>query len=159
MFRIPVPDFDERAFREALINALAHRDYSSLGAIHVQLTDEGVLIASPGGFIEGISLENILTAPPRSRNPRLADALKRIGLAERTGRGIDRIFQGMLRYGRPAPSYRQTGSFSVQVILPRAPADKAFLHLILEAEQRLGGPSVGRAITHPQPDSPGAQDE
>ena len=43
-------------------------------------------ISSPGGFIEGVNLKNLLTVEPHGRNPVLADALKRIGLAEKTGR-------------------------------------------------------------------------
>ncbi|MEZ4731590.1 MAG: putative DNA binding domain-containing protein [Caldilineaceae bacterium] len=91
LFRVPIPNHDRRAFREALVNALVHRDYARLGAVHVRLDDDGLTISNPGGFIEGITLDNLLVAPPRSRNPLLADIVKRIGLAERTGRGIDRI--------------------------------------------------------------------
>ena len=92
LFRVPIQDYDRRAFREGLINALVHRDYSRLGTVHVRLDDDGFTLSSPGGFVEGITLENLLVAPPRSRNPLLADIVKRIGLAERTGRGIDRIY-------------------------------------------------------------------
>lgn len=51
-----------------------------------------MIISNPGGFVEGITVDNLLTAEPYGRNPSLSDALKRIGLAERTGRGIDRIW-------------------------------------------------------------------
>jgi ATP-dependent DNA helicase RecG len=100
LFRVPVPNFERRAFREAFVNALVHRDYSRLGAVHVRLDDSGMTISSPGGFVEGVSLQNLLVTEPRPRNPLLADIAKRIGMAERTGRGIDRIFEGVLRYGR-----------------------------------------------------------
>ncbi len=93
LFRVPIPNFDRRAFREAFVNALVHRDYSALGAVHVKLDDDGLSISNPGGFVEGVNLDNLLVADPRSRNPLLADIIKRIGLAERTGRGIDRILQ------------------------------------------------------------------
>ena len=144
MFRVPVPDYDERAFREALVNALTHRDYMLLGAVHVQMTDEGILISNPGGFIEGVTVENLLYTSPRSRNPRLADALKRVGLAERTGRGVDRIYQGMLRYGRPEPDYSASTTVSVTVTLQRARADTAFFRLILDAETADWWPNAGR---------------
>ena len=90
LFRVPIPNFDRRAFREAFVNALVHRDYSKLGAVHVKMDDDGLSISSPGGFVEGVTLKNLLTVSPQSRNPLLADIIKRIGLAERTGRGIDR---------------------------------------------------------------------
>ncbi|HEK9100548.1 hypothetical protein KFD70_15325 [Bacillus pfraonensis] len=57
-------------------------------------------ISSPGGFIEGINLNNLLTVELHGRNQALADALKKIGLAKRTEHGIDRIFEGFIMYGR-----------------------------------------------------------
>ena len=138
LFRVPIPTFDRRAFREAFINALVHRDYARLGAVHVRLDDDGLTISNPGGFIEGISLQNLLVAQPRSRNPLLADIVKRIGLAERTGRGIDRIYEGMLRYGRPAPDYGMSDAASVVLTLPRSDADVEFLQMILRHEEQTG---------------------
>lgn len=138
LFRVPIPNYDRRAFREAFINALVHRDYSRLGAVHVRLDDEGLTLSSPGGFVEGITLRNLLVAAPRSRNPLLADIVKRIGLAERTGRGIDRIYEGMLRYGRPAPDYGMSDATSVVVVLPKADADTGFLEMILRHEEQTG---------------------
>lgn len=139
-FRVPIPNFERRAFREGFINALVHRDYARLGAVHVRLDDDGVAITNPGGFVEGVTLQNLLVAPPRSRNPLLADIVKRIGLAERTGRGIDRIFEGMLRYGRPAPDYSMSDASSVVLLMSRADADIAFLEMILSYEERTGAP-------------------
>jgi ATP-dependent DNA helicase RecG len=87
LFRVAVPKLDQRAFREAIANAVTHRDYSLRGAVHVRLTGAELVISNPGGFVEGVTLDNLLTTEPRPRNPALADALKRIGLVERTGRG------------------------------------------------------------------------
>ncbi|MFH1922872.1 MAG: ATP-binding protein [Planctomycetota bacterium] len=138
LFRVPIPNYDRRAFREALINALVHRDYARLGAVHVRLDDDGMTLSSPGGFVEGITLHNLLVAAPRSRNPLLADIVKRIGLAERTGRGIDRIYEGMLRYGRPAPDFTMSDASSVVLVLPKSDADTGFLEMILDHEGRTG---------------------
>jgi len=138
LFRVPVPNFDRRAFREAFVNALVHRDFSALGAVHVKLDDDGLTISNPGGFIEGVNLDNLLVASPRSRNPQLADIIKRIGLAERTGRGIDRIYEGMLRYGRPAPDYSMSNAYTVSVFLSNAAADLDFLRMVVEQEDKLG---------------------
>jgi ATP-dependent DNA helicase RecG len=117
---------------------LVHRDYARLGAVHVKLDDDGLTISSPGGFVEGVTLQNLLVVPPRSRNPLLADVVKRIGLAERTGRGIDRIYEGMLRYGRPAPDYSMSDASSVVLLMARADADIAFLEMLLSYEKRTG---------------------
>ena len=97
MARIPVPLFSVDGFREALVNAFCHRNYSILGTVSVQVAvGQGLTVSSPGGFIDGVSLQNLLTVQPHGRNPALADILKRTGLAEKTGRGIDRIFEGAI---------------------------------------------------------------
>ena len=138
LFRITIPDYDPRAFREALVNAFCHRDYSVLGRVLVQINDEGMTISNPGGFIEGIRVDNLLDAEPHGRNPALADAMKRIGLAERTGRGIDRIFEGSLLYGRLLPDYSSSTQSSVKLFIPKGPTDKAFICMVSEEQQRLG---------------------
>lgn len=139
LFRVPVPDYDERAFREALVNALTHRDYTRLGAVHVRMQPDSIVISNPGGFVEGVGLHNLLVVEPRPRNPALADAVKRIGLAERTGRGVDLIYEGLLRYGRPAPDYSRSDPHGVGVELAGGPADLGLLRVILEEEKRLDG--------------------
>lgn len=138
MFRVPIPNYDRRAFREALVNALVHRDYARLGATHIRLSDDGLVISNPGGFVEGVNLQNILVTEPRPRNPLLADIAKRIGLAERTGRGIDRIFMGMLRYGRPAPDFSRSDTTSVVLQLCSSEGDMDFLEIVLREEERTG---------------------
>ena len=110
LFRTPAPEFDRRALREALVNAFGHRDYSAMGRVRVLIDDEGLTISNPGGFVEGINIRNLLTAEPRGRNECLMGALKRVGLAERTGRGIDRIYEGSLAFGTtlgvPQPQFK-----------------------------------------------------
>ena len=138
LFRISVFDFDKRAFREALINAFCHRDYTMLGRVRVLLDDDGLTISNPGGFVEGVTMDNLLTAEPHGRNPALADALKRIGLAERTGRGIDRIFEGSLLYGKALPDYSETTQTTVKLFIPRSLPDKTFTIMISEEQKKLG---------------------
>jgi len=122
-FRISVPEFDNRAFREGLVNAFSHRDYSVMQEIRIQIDGDGLSISSPGGFIEGISVDNLLTTEPRSRNAVLSDALKRIGLAEKTGRGVDRILEGSLVFGKRLPIYTASDATNVKLILPRSEPD------------------------------------
>jgi ATP-dependent DNA helicase RecG len=136
LFRVPVPRLDHRAFREAIANAITHRDYALRGAVHIRLSGDTLTISNPGGFVEGVTLNNLLTTEPRPRNPALADALKRIGLVERTGRGVDLIYRGLLRYGRHVPDFSQSDSHSVVLSLSLAAADEAFLKVILEEEAR-----------------------
>ena len=136
LFRVPVPNYDRNALREAFINALVHRDFSMLGFVQIKLDDDGLTVSSPGGFINGVTLENLLVTPPRSRNPLLADVIKRIGLAERTGRGIDRIYEGMLRYGRPAPDYSLSTDVAVTVFLSNAEPDLSFMKMLIDQEDK-----------------------
>lgn len=140
MLRVPIPEFDHRAFREALVNAFSHRDYSILQMTRVIIDEEGMTISNPGAFISGVNLKNLITADPHGRNPNLADALKRIGLAERTGRGIDRIFEGSIIYGRPLPDYSLSDETSVKVFIPRALPDLQFCKMLKEEQLRLGQP-------------------
>ncbi len=139
LFRVSIPNYDRRAFREAFVNALVHRDYSRLGAVHVKIDTEGLSISNPGGFVEGVTLKNLLVVPPHPRNSLLADIVKRIGLAERTGRGIDRIFEGLLRYGRTAPDYSASDSFNVIVKMSDEDANLEFLSMILQKENQMNG--------------------
>lgn len=138
MFRITIPAYDPRAFREALVNSFCHRDYSLLGRVRVAIQDDGMTISNPGGFVEGINANNLLDAEPHGRNPALADAMKRIGLAERTGRGIDRIYEGSLLYGRQLPDYSQSNTSGVRLLIPKGPVDKAFIQMVSEEQKRLG---------------------
>ena len=138
LFRIPIPEFSEAAFREGLVNAFCHRDYSILQMVRLAIEDEGLTISSPGGFVEGVNLHNLLTVEPHGRNQALADALKRIGLAERTGRGIDRIFEGSIVYGRPLPDYSESTKTCVKLFIQRAEPDMAFTRMISDEENRMG---------------------
>ncbi len=98
----------ERAFREALVNAVMHRDYrQTWGRIVVQAIGDppAVLkVRSPGGFPFGVQPDRLLTTPSRPRNPALAHALHVLGLAEREGVGIDAIFLQMLQNGHAEPA-------------------------------------------------------
>jgi ATP-dependent DNA helicase RecG len=135
MLRLGVPDYSPAAFREAVANALIHRDYTRLGAVHVQWHDDRMEISNPGGFPEGVRLDNLLVTQPRPRNPLLADAFKRAGVVERTARGIDTIFFEQLRNGRPAPSYARSNETGVMLVLPGGRANLAFARLVAEESQ------------------------
>lgn len=160
LIRVPVPEFSERAFREALVNAFVHRDYSVYGVVSVCVTDEGISITSPGGFVRGVSLGNLLTVEPRGRNPLLASIFKRIGLAEKTGRGIDRIFEGSALYGRPWPDYSESTEAFVRVRIPRANPDIAFFQRVVEYKKRFSrSPStVALLVMSALEDRPGMTD-
>jgi len=139
LFRIGISRVDVDALREAINNALVHRDYARRGPVRVCWQDIDLIISNPGGFVEGVTIENLLTTEPRPRNPALADAFKRLGLVDRTGRGVDLIFSGMLRFGRPEPDYSQSIPDLVKLSISTAAADLAFVRMVLQEEARQKG--------------------
>ncbi len=115
--QLEIPTISWEVAREAVLNAVAHRDYFLSQGIIVALHRDKVEITSPGGFLGGISPANILRHPPVHRNELLARSLRELGLANRAGLGVDRIFEGLLRGGARPPTYRADEA-SVSVSLP-----------------------------------------
>lgn len=140
LFRIGIARVDVNALREAINNALVHRDYARRGPVRICWQTHDLIISNPGGFVEGVGLNNLLTTEPRPRNPALADAFKRLGLVDRTGRGVDLIYSGMLRFGRPAPDYAQSMPDMVKLSISTEPADLAFVRMVLQEEARQNSP-------------------
>jgi ATP-dependent DNA helicase RecG len=137
--RIAVPLVPPVAVREAIANALVHRDYTRMGPVLVQLTDEALVISNPGGFPQGVRLDNLLdSSQPRSRI--LADAFKRAGMVERTGRGINRMYEATLRVGREAPDFTRSTDEKVTAAFATSTPDLALVRFILEREQASGSP-------------------
>lgn len=139
MFRLPVPEYGRIAFREAILNALLHRDYAQMGTVFVQLHHDHMLITNPGGLPEGVTLQNILIHEPKPRNPRIYDAAKRIGLVEKTGRGVDKIFHDQIRLGRPAPEYSRSDASGVRVVMRGGKANLEFARFVYE-QDKAGSP-------------------
>ncbi|OZG65250.1 DNA-binding protein [Bifidobacterium eulemuris] len=133
-----IMDYNRDALREAMLNALCHRDYSMLAPVHIQLDEIGLTISSPGGFMRGIDASNLLTVTPTPRNRALTDALKRCGYVERTGRGVDRIYAGSAATGRPFPDYSQSTNERVVVFLRKSTPDARFMDMLDQAQQRRG---------------------
>src|SRR5665647_1854932 len=133
-------DLDPReAVREVVANALVHRDYTRLGSVQVQLTDESLTVSNPGGFPEGITLDNFLRES-RPRSPLLAEAFARAGLVERTGRGINRMFESTLRIGRDAPDLSRSSDAGVTVVFGLGNADVDLARYVMERERSTGRP-------------------
>lgn len=95
--REEMPEYVERSYHEALINAIAHRDYLVNGSeVHIDIFDDRLEIYSPGGMMDGTLIQNIdpFTVPSKRRNPALADILERLGYMERKGSGFKKIING-----------------------------------------------------------------
>lgn len=92
--REEMPEYVERSYHEALINALVHRDYLVNGSeVHIDIFDDRMEIYSPGGMPDGsvIQERDPLTVPSTRRNPVIADVFGRLGLMERKGSGFGKI--------------------------------------------------------------------
>ena len=107
------------AVREALVNAVCHRDYRVRGRrIEVRLHPDRLEVASPGGLPGFITLDN-LVEEHYSRNPRLVAGLFQWGFVEELGLGIDRMIEEMVADGRPPPAFLAT-PYSFKVTLAAA---------------------------------------
>jgi ATP-dependent DNA helicase RecG len=115
-----VPD---RAVREALINALMHRDYRQVGPVDVEFVDTQIVITSPGGFPSGIDEGNLLSERSHPRNAALANVFRSLRLAEQEGVGIDRMFRDMANVGHALPSIADRGGRVRCVLTGGAPSE------------------------------------
>ncbi len=123
--------FDEKSCREAVNNAVAHRDYSIGGrSILIQSSPESFTVVSPGGFLSGITEDNVLTASPRWRNRLVAEALERTNFVERSGQGIDNIFEASIRQGKGLPNFHGTTNDTVQINVPAKVQDAEFIKFL-----------------------------
>lgn len=101
--QIEVADFPEIAVREALSNAVIHRDYRTGQPVNIEHSPSAFVVISPGPLVGSVTSQNILTHASMPRNPVLARAARILRLAEETGRGIDRMFREMIRAGQDLP--------------------------------------------------------
>lgn len=109
-------EYPREVLREAIINALAHRDYGLIGAtVDITVWDDRIEITSPGPLPGHITVDNIRTEHC-SRNIRIMGVLKIMGLVEEYGEGVDRMFRGMEARLLEPPYFNPTPS-SVTVML------------------------------------------
>lgn len=138
LYRKKVPEFDEDAVLEAVVNAFTHRDYLRPGHIQVLIADEGMSVTNPGRLPEGVDGANILESPPLSPNPQLSRALRRIGLKGSAKRGVDRIYEGSLQYGSPLPEYYAPNGQTAGLFLPRIRPDRDVISLVTSYRGEFG---------------------
>lgn len=122
--REEMPEYVERSYHEALVNAIAHRDYLIYGSeVHIDIFDNRMEIYSPGGMPDGsvIQERDPLMVPSTRRNPVLADIFNRLGYMERKGSGFGKIIGGyefQINYDESKkPSFR-SDRYQFTVIMP-----------------------------------------
>jgi len=117
------PDIPEILLREAIVNALLHRDYNLSGTIcHLIVDPDTMTIRSPGVPPPPITMEQLqsFTAPRRSRNPRLHVVLSKMGLAEERNWGMKSMKEGFQKLGLPLPRYSRTNEPYLDLIFFRS---------------------------------------
>jgi ATP-dependent DNA helicase RecG len=107
--RLRIPAFPIEAVREAVLNAVTHRDYLDPNEVLVRHEAHELIVTSPGDFIGGVTPQNILRHEPVSRNRLLAEILQKLRLVERAGVGRRRIFETVLRFGKRPPVFESDG--------------------------------------------------
>ncbi|HVN70632.1 MAG TPA: ATP-binding protein, partial [Desulfomonilia bacterium] len=143
LFRVDLPTFDEVPVREAVLNALAHRDYRLGGSVFIRQYAHRLEVVSPGGFPVGITPDNILDQQ-NPRNRRLAEALAKCGLIERSGQGMNLIFESAIRQGKPLPSFSGTSQHEVRLTLEGTVKSPAFVRFM----ERLGDQALRSFSTY-----------
>ena len=108
--------FNERATREAILNAVSHRNYQMPGSIFVTQYLNRLVISSPGGFLPGVTPENCHNRQA-ARNRRIAEILAKCGLVERAGQGMDFIYATGIREGKGLPLWDGTDDYEVRMTL------------------------------------------
>ncbi|MDA0159273.1 putative DNA binding domain-containing protein [Solirubrobacter ginsenosidimutans] len=101
--QLPIEDFPNLAVREALTNAVVHRDYHTGAPVTISHSPQLFEISSPGPLVAGVTPANILTHDSKPRNALLTKAARVLGLAEEVGAGIDRMYREMIFAGNDLP--------------------------------------------------------
>lgn len=124
-----IPAYDERVVREAILNAVSHRDYRLSGSIFIRQYPKRLEIVSPGGFPPGINERNILDkqAP---RNRRIAEVLVKCGFVERSGQGVNLMFEHCIRESKPRPDFAGTDEYQVFLTLRGEVQNPLFLRFL-----------------------------
>ncbi len=139
LFVWDIKTFNEKVVREAILNAVSHRDYRLSGSVFIRQYPKRIEIVSPGGFPPGITPENILLRQS-PRNRRIAEAFARCGLVERSGQGADRMFEESIKESKPRPDFTGTDDYQVSLSLAGEVQNPRFLTFLQHVTQEGLGP-------------------
>lgn len=129
LFVTPISTFNERPVREAILNAVSHRNYQLAGSVFVRQYPRRLEIDSPGGLPLGITVENILDRQ-NPRNRRVAEILTKCGLVERSGQGMNLIYEELIKQSKPTPDFTRTDHHQVGLTLHGTVQDPAFVRFV-----------------------------
>lgn len=143
LFVLDIRTFAERSVREAILNAVSHRSYQLGGSVFIRQYPRRLEVVSPGGFPTGIGLENVLDRQS-PRNRRIVDIFSRCGLVERSGQGVNLMFEECIREGKPVPDFAGTDQYQVAVTLHGTVQDPHFVRYL----ERIGKERLAMFTTH-----------
>ena len=145
LFHYEIKDFPTEVYREAILNALLHRDYTKGESVFIKHYKNRMEISNPGGFIGGITPQNILRQDSKPRNKHLAEILRKTGLIEKAGMGVKRMFYIQLSSGKEPPVY-EADEHNVRVVLRNGAIDEAFVRFVKEMERKGKEPGLDEML-------------
>ena len=128
-FVFDIPTFNERVVREAILNAVSHRNYQLAGSVFLRQYPDRLVLESPGGLPNGISLDNILDRQV-PRNRRIAEILGLCGLVERSGQGMNIMYETSVMEAKQLPDFTGTDNDLVKLTLNGLVLDKKMLSVV-----------------------------
>lgn len=129
LYRKDIYEIPIVAIREALVNAIIHRDYINQGRdIKVGIYDDIVNIVSPGSLPNSITIEDVFNGRSEARNRVIANVFKELGLIEQWGSGINRIINSCTNIGLEKPKIEEKNDFfDIELIRPKVTTDGILL--------------------------------
>ena len=129
LFVFDIFTFNERVVRETLLNAVSHRNYQLSGSVFMRQYRDRLVVESPGGLPEGVTLTNILDRQS-PRNRRIAEIFALCGLVERSGQGMNLIYELSIKEAKSLPDFKGTDDHLVRITLDGLVLDKKLLLLL-----------------------------
>jgi len=136
-------DLNEEVIREAVLNAISHRDYTITSEVVIKQYPNKITINNPGGFPKGVTIDNILTVSSTPRSRLMTEILEKTGLVERSGQGVDKIYAITLSEGKADPDYTSSDMFQVSLTLRTEIIDRAFHVFINQYQSSDKEPKLG----------------
>jgi ATP-dependent DNA helicase RecG len=129
LFVYDISTFNELVIREAILNAICHRDYRHGGSIFIRQFPRRIEIDSPGGFPAGINMNNFLWRQ-YPRNRRLSETFAKCGLVERAGQGLNRIFEESIKESKPLPDFSKSDDYQISLVLSGVVQNPLFIKFL-----------------------------
>ena len=135
-FVLDVPTFHERGIREAILNAVSHRNYQLGGNVFIRQYPNRIEVISPGGLPVEVRLETILYRQS-PRNRRIADIFTKCGLVERSGQGMNLMFESAIQHSKLLPDFTGTDNYQVSITLHGVMQNPSFVRFLRQFDDQV----------------------